>query len=119
MRRLLALLLIAAPTQGNPIPSMRDLAVTLQGCFRPPPHLAGSQATLQFRLGPRGVLLGRPRITESASVIGEGDRRALDAAVRDALRRCTPLNLTPAFAAAVAGRPLTLRLVGGPPPQGI
>lgn len=104
---------------GTPVATTGELVATLQGCFKPPDRVAGSQVTVSFRLTGRGTLQGRPQIASSASITGEGDRRALDAAVLDALRRCTPISLTPAFAASVAGRVLTLRLIGGPPPQGI
>jgi hypothetical protein len=114
-----ALALAATLAASGPITSMGELAGTLQACFRAPERTAGSQVTVRFRFGDRGVLQGRPQIVSSASVVSESDRRALDAAVLDALRRCTPLDFAPGFAAAVAGRVITLHLIGGAPPQGI
>ena len=111
--------LVAATTAGTPVASTGELAAALRGCFRSPDHVAGSQVTVRFRLSRRGTLEGRPQLLSSASLTGEGDRRALDAAVLDALRRCTPVNMAPSFASSVAGRVLTLQFIGGPAPQGI
>lgn len=120
----LAVSAIAVMAASGPVATPDDLAHALQACFRAPARTAGSQVVVRFSLDSRGALQRRPQIVGSASVVSESDRRALDAAVLDAavldaLRRCTPLSLTPGFAASVAGRVLTLRLIGGPRPQNI
>jgi hypothetical protein len=54
-------------------------------------------------------VLGEPHVTYYKAGSASGGRAGFVRAVRDAFERCTPLPFTPAFGAAIAGRPFTFR----------
>lgn len=110
----LALILIAGgPPQQ--VATLRELGPALTACFRAPEHSAGSQITVRFSLDRSGAVLGRPQVTYSKLVGTLEQKRAFVEAALDSLRRCTPVHLTPGLGGALAGRPLSVRFIGGGP----
>jgi hypothetical protein len=105
-------LLLVAGTQA-PIASFDDLGRAVAACIRSDEPVAGSEVELRFTLTQRGTILGKPTIVMARAVTSMAAQRALVTTVFEALRRCTPFPLAPAFAQAVAGRPVTLRVRTG------
>jgi hypothetical protein len=107
----LAALLLAADTR--PIGTLPELGAALAACVRGDAPAAGSQLEVRFTLSARGTLQGKPVVVLARAVTSMAAERDLKATVLDALRRCTPFSLSPAFARAVAGRSLTLKVLTG------
>lgn len=118
---------VAAPPASEPsapagqrLERVRDIGRAIDACWRRaslPREALGSQITVRFSLRRDGVLLGVPRITYS---LLRGDAAAQKLFVGEALaalERCLPLPLSPGLGGAVAGRPLTVRLIHETPPQ--
>jgi len=109
---MLALVLLTAALNGEPVASLQELGRALHACFRPPPHSAGSQMTVRFNLTRDGAVQGKPAITYAKLQGSAEHQRAFVAAVLASLAACTPVALSPSFAGAIAGRPFTLRFFG-------
>ena len=116
---LTSLVLAATATTPRSVATLRDLGPALKACFQAPDHSAGSEVTVRFSLDARGAVIGTPRITFSRLVGTSNDRRIFVAAALGALERCTPVPVTPGLGAAIAGRLLSVRFVGGGPSQAI
>ncbi len=106
-----------------PINTLHDLFPALAACWQAPEGLAKferTEITARFSLRRDGSVIGSPRITFSA-VPGDGRAKALlTEAALSAIRRCTPLAITPGLGGAIAGRPLALRFIyEGPKGQGV
>ncbi len=77
------------------------------------------QLTLRFSLRSDGAILARPQITFSRLIGKPEDQQTFVAAVLSSLAACTPVSLSPDFGKAIAGRPLTMRFIGGRSSQSI
>lgn len=97
--------------------TLEALGRALTACFKTPHGSSGDAITVLLSLRRDGALLGRPRITFSHLVGPAADQQAFVAAVLGGLQACTPVAVTATLGAAIAGRPLTVRLLGGPPPR--
>ena len=93
------------------IDRIRDVFQALQACWEPPRGnaLTGEEITVRLSFRRSGEVLGEPRITYYRAGSEPDRRSAFTRSVREALERCTPLPFTPAFGAAIAGRPFTFR----------
>jgi hypothetical protein len=93
------------------IDRIREVFQALQACWEPPRAggLTGEEITLRFAFRRNGEVLGEPRITYYTPGSDPDRRATFTRTVREALARCAPLPFTPAFGAAVAGRPFTVR----------
>ncbi|MCJ2132315.1 hypothetical protein [Methylobacterium sp. E-045] len=117
---------VQAPEGGiaaSPADTLQELYPRLAACWEVPQGLAGfprTEITARFALRRDGSVIGEPRITFTMQ---NADRRGRDILTRstlDAIRRCTPVAITPALGAAIAGRPIALRfLYQGPKGQGV
>lgn len=110
---LAAALRIAAPQ--TPADTLAALGQALTACFEAPAGSAGSQITVLVSLRRDGTVLGQPRITFSHLVGNQDQRRLFVAAALGALKACTPVAVTPGLGGAIAGRPFSVRFVGGSP----
>lgn len=102
----------AAAERGGPIDTLSGVGRALRACWEAPPgEPTGAEVTVRLAFRRDGSVLGEPRITfyRGAREREAGER--FRASVVAALRRCTPLPLTPAFGAAVAGRPFSIRFI--------
>ncbi|HEX2556654.1 MAG TPA: hypothetical protein VHL98_23410 [Microvirga sp.] len=90
---------------------IREVFEAVRACWRPPGDggYTGEEITLRLAFRRTGEVLGEPRITYYRPGSEPERRAAFTRAVREAFERCTPLPFTPAFGAAVAGRPFTIR----------
>ena len=112
-----------APRPSAPVDTLRALYPALAACWRAPDGLAGlerTEITTRFSLRRDGSLIGTPRVTFSSLPNDTRARTILTDATLAAIRRYTPVEVTPGLGAAIAGRPLALRFVyTGPRGQGI
>ena len=101
--------------QSAPANTMRDLFMALNQCLlQAPPGVGGSEITIVFSLKRDGSLLGRPRISH-AKLLGDPDaQRNFAAGALAAFGKCLPLSITDGLGGAIAGRPLSARIVSRP-----
>ena len=105
---------LAAPP--GPADTLEALGRALTACFEAPAGASGSAITVLVSLRRDGTVLGQPRITFSHLVGAEAGRRAFVEAALGSLKACTPVSVTPGLGGAIAGRPFSIRFVGGAPP---
>ena len=102
---LLAMLLVAPPAaSAAPLENVSEIGPALLSCWHPPAVPDGSAVTLRFSFRRDGSLMGVPLVTY-VGVDGEAKakREFADSAVR-AVEACSPLELSPRFAATVGGK---------------
>jgi hypothetical protein len=103
-----------AQTREAPLNTLSDVIAALRACWAPPPmdqSRPGMQITVQMSFRRNGELFGQPRITFESVGASDDERLAYRIAVAKMLRRCAPLPFTDALGNAIAGRPLTMRLI--------
>lgn len=98
----------AQDVAAQDIGALQDLGPAIGKCFNPPDGTSGSQVTVRFSLDRAGHLIGAPRVTYRHLVGTDDQRQAFLAAATRALQSCTPLQLTPELAGAIAGQPITV-----------
>jgi hypothetical protein len=111
-----ATFLIASTAQSVAAPAntLTELWRELNTCIRTPSVDVGSELTIVFALKRDGSLFGLPRIAHS-HLLGEAEaQRAFVAAAIGAVARCLPVEITEGLGAAIAGRPLSIRIGGRP-----
>lgn len=118
--------MVQAPEGGiaaGPADTLQELYPRLAACWEVPQGLAGfprTEITARFALRRDGSVIGEPRITFSMQNADQRGRDILTRSTLDAIRRCTPVAITPALGAAIAGRPIALRFIyQGPQGQGV
>src|SRR5262249_21428879 len=103
-----------AQPRDQPLNTLHHVISDLRACRAPPPmhqSRAGMQITVQMSLRRNRELFGQPRITFESVGASDDERLAYRIAVAKMLRRCAPLPFTDALGNAIAGRPLTMRLI--------
>jgi hypothetical protein len=104
--------------EPNPRPlttNMRDLFMALNQCLlTAPPGVVGSEITIVFSLKRDGSLLGRPRISHAKLLADPGAQRNFAAGALAAFGKCLPLSITDGLGGAIAGQPLSVRIVSRP-----
>ena len=103
-----------AQTKQPPVNTLSDVMAALRACWVPPPldqSRAGMQIPVQMSFRRNGELFGHPRITFESVDASDDERLAYRIAVAKMLKRCSPLPFTDALGNAIAGRPLTMRLI--------
>ena len=105
--------LLAIGSASGPVARLDDLVPALTACFRAPPRSAGSSVTIRFSLNRDGAVLGKPAVTFAHLVGDSDDRRAFVLAALGAIAACTPVAVTSGLGGAIAGRPLSIRFIGG------
>jgi hypothetical protein len=104
----------AGDGEATRVRTLDEIAPAIVGCWRPPQGLLGFERleiTARFSLRRDGSLMGEPAITFASAEIPPRARELLTRSVREAIRACTPLNLTDGLGQAVAGRPFSVRFV--------
>ena len=99
--------------QRQRVDNFATMSTALHRCWRPPAahRFPGMQISVLFSLMRSGDLNGRPRVTYMKSGVSPAVEAANSQAAAEALARCLPLPLTPAFGDAIAGRRLTIRFI--------
>jgi hypothetical protein len=103
-----------AESRERPINTVRDVFKVLKTCWIPPPKSAarvGMQITVRFSVTRTGEILGKPKITFETKKATDAERIAYRIAVMSMLQRCTPIPITDALGNAIAGHPLSIRLI--------
>lgn len=104
-----AIAVLAPAAARADVNHLSDLRRALGQCWTPPPSLDPLEATVRFSLNRDGGIIGKPAITYSQLGNDQGIQRAFIRSVLMALAQCTPVALSPSFADAFAGRPVTIR----------
>jgi len=102
-----------APPAG-PANTLRELFDAMSTCWKPPPldrARPGTQITIRFSLNRAGELLGEPRFTYSTPNLPVETKAAYQHAVATSLTRCAPFSLSDGLAGAIAGRPISIRII--------
>lgn len=111
------------PDAVRPIDTLQKLYPALAACWEVPAGLSRferTEITARFALRRDGSVIGTPRVTFATQDPDTRARAVLTQATLEAIRRCTPVRVTPALGGAIAGRPIALRFVyQGPTGQGI
>jgi hypothetical protein len=95
---------LAPPAMAAPLENVDDIGPALLQCWRPPAVPDGSAVTLRFSFRRDGSLMGAPRVTfVGLDGTPKAQREFADSAVR-AVEDCTPLDLSPQFAATIGGQ---------------
>jgi hypothetical protein len=103
-------LTVSARTEPPQLDSIRDVAVALHRCWKPPPLSSANpiDITVIVSFNREGAILGHPRITYESEQANDSDRLQYRIAVMETLQRCTPLPFTEGLGGAVAGRPFAI-----------
>jgi hypothetical protein len=109
----LALLLaMSSEAKSAPANSLRELYAALGECVKAPVGAPGSEITVVFSLKRNGSLFGKPRISH-AKLLGDANaQRDFVASVLAGFNRCLPVSITEGLGGAVAGRPMSFRVIG-------
>jgi hypothetical protein len=111
----LAFLLVASSVaKCAPANSLRELYVAVGACVEAPAGPPGSEVTIVFSLKRDGALLGKPRISHAKLFGDANDQRQFIAGVLAAFGRCLPVSVTEGLGGAIAGRPMSFRVVSRP-----
>jgi hypothetical protein len=115
---LLIMVLFAAGSKpaaaGNKIETLKELSSAVRLCWTPPSldHVFAEMAVVvRFSLKSNGELIGEPRIVLGTVGVPEATANAYRDSVISSLRRCLPFPLSDGLGAAIAGRPISIRLI--------
>jgi hypothetical protein len=105
----------ASSADSAPANSWRELYTAVGKCIQTPTSAIGSEITVVFSIKRDGSLLGKPRISYAKLLGDTNTQKRFVADIFAALGKCFPLNITKGLGGAVAGRPLSFRIVARPP----
>jgi hypothetical protein len=94
--------------------TLNELFAAIRACWKPPSYenaRAGMQMTIRFSLNRDGRLIGPPMVTYSTPEVTPRTREIYRDALMQSLEACTPFPLTGGLGGAVAGRPISARVV--------
>ena len=114
MAVLLGALTLCAGDGSPPANTLRELDAQIETCMsREGVWRASGEITLTFSLRRNGSLIGRPRIGFLRAPPGENNRKQVLQQTAEALDRCLPARITDALGGALAGQPMSLRMIVG------
>jgi hypothetical protein len=114
MAVLLSALTLCAGDGPPPANTLRELDIQLQTCIsREGDWRASGEVTLTFSLRRDGSLIGRPRISFLRAPPGDNNRKQVLQQTAEALDRRLPARITDALGGALAGQPMSLRMIVG------
>jgi|SRR5215204_1224612 hypothetical protein len=103
-----------APSPDAQIDSIHDLFAVLRACWEPPAReqaQEGVQMSVRFSFKRTGEIVAPPFVTYATPGINADTRQLYRGAINTAIARCAPLPFSKAFAAAIAGQPISIRYV--------
>ncbi|WP_294541336.1 hypothetical protein [uncultured Rhodoblastus sp.] len=106
-----ALALTGASAQAAPANSLRELMASLDLCLKKSSFARPGEITLYFSLRQDGTLFGKPRVTYLQAPLDPAGRRQFLESVASAFDSCFPAQITTKLGMAIAGRPLSMRIV--------
>src|SRR5262245_27274010 len=105
---------VKTPSPDAPIESISDLFAALRACWDPPAGdraQDGTQMSVRFSFRRSGELMAPPFVTYTSRGTKAEAKQTWRQAINAALDRCAPMPLSKNFAAAIAGRPISVRFV--------
>jgi hypothetical protein len=99
---------------ARPANTLRELFDAMSTCWKPPPldrSKPGTQITIRFSLNRAGEIMGEPRFTYSTPNLSTEIKAAYQHAVATSLTRCAPFSLSEGLGGAIAGRPISIRVI--------
>jgi hypothetical protein len=105
------LALAGASARAEPANSLRELMASLDRCMSKSSFAQPGEITLFFSLRQDGSLFGKPRVTYLRAPHDAAGQSLFLESVASAFDRCFPAEITPKLGMAVAGRPLSMRIV--------
>ncbi len=111
----IALCTSALAQAPSPVNNWMDFRAALTACWSVPPGTDGSLIAFRFGLDKTGALRGPPLVTARRLNGDREARKRYEDAANDALARCLPIPVTPAFGAILGESPIRLRFVNTPP----
>lgn len=94
--------------------TLNDLFAALRACWVPPPLVharQGMEMTIVFSFNRDGALIGPPRVTYATPGVSPETRDVYREAMTRSLQNCTPFPFTSGLGGAVAGRPMSVRII--------
>jgi hypothetical protein len=105
------LVLAGAVARAEPANSLRELLANLDRCLSKSSFAQPGEITLFFSLRQDGSLFGRPRVTYLQAPPDSAGKSLFLESVASAFGSCFPTAISPKLGMAVAGRPLSMRIV--------
>jgi hypothetical protein len=102
------------PPSGEALNTLQQLFAAMDACWEPPPleqSRPGTEITIRFSLNRSGDIIGEPRFTYSTPSLPTEIKAAYQRALAAMLKRCTPFALSPGLGGAIAGRPISTRVI--------
>lgn len=100
--------------KSAPANSLQELYAAFGECVKVPGGVTGSELTVIFSLRRDGSLLGKPRISHAHLLGSAAEQRDFVGRVLETFSRCLPIKLTEELGGAVAGRPMSFRIISRP-----
>jgi len=103
-----------APSPDTTIDSIEDMFSALRTCWEPPAReqaREGVEMSVRFSFKRSGERMAPPFVTYTTPGTEAATRQVYRDAITAALDRCAPLRFSKSFAAAIAGKPLSIRYV--------
>jgi hypothetical protein len=108
------LLAASAAAKCAPANTLREFYMAMGACVKAPAGPPGSEVTLVFSVKRDGALLGKPWISRARLIGDANDQREFIAGVLAAFGRRLPVSVTEGLGGAIAGRPMSFRVVSRP-----
>ena len=105
------LALTGAAARAEPANSLRELMANLDRCLSKSSFAQPGEITLFFSLRQDGSLFGKPRVTSLQAPHDSAGQSLFLESVASAFDRCFPAEIAPKLGMAVAGKPLSIRIV--------
>jgi hypothetical protein len=100
-----------APAGAAPANSLRELFHNVDLCLKKSAIAQAGEITIFFSLRQDGSLFGRPRVTYVRVWRDAAEQSRFMESVAAAFDSCMPAQITPSLGMAIAGRPLSIRIV--------
>jgi hypothetical protein len=104
----------AARKPAGELNTLNELFAAIRACWKPPAYenaRAGMQMTIRFSLNREGRLIGPPMVTYSTPEVTPRTREIYRDTMLQSLESCVPFALTGGLGGAIAGRPISVRVV--------
>ena len=101
-------------TSSFAVNNWAEFRAALASCWEVPADTDGSLIAFRFGLSKTGGMRGPPLVTYRELKGDQDARKRFENAALDALARCLPMRVTPAFGAILGESPIRLRFANTP-----
>jgi hypothetical protein len=104
----------AAAQDGRQMERLAEVPPSFAKCWKTPEGLKSferTEITARFGIKRNGELMGEPRITFSTLPPDTRARELLTEAALNAVKLCTPVNLSQSLGEAIAGKTISIRFI--------